>query len=85
MSPALVATTTHLESLNENYEHVPPEEAAAEYKPQQLEMEQTFEMLRSISTHLKAKTILPKLLDGDAPFGLVQATNAFWIGGSTPK
>jgi len=72
--PALLATAAHLESLRENYDDLPPERAAAEYKAQQMEMEQTFETLRSISTHLKAKTSLLKLLDDDAPFGLALRT-----------
>jgi hypothetical protein len=72
--PALVATAAHLESLKETYDDLPPEQAAAEYKAQQMEMEQTLETLRSISTHLKAKTSLLKLLDDDAPFGLVLRT-----------
>jgi len=69
-----VATAAHLESLRENYDDLPPEQAAAEYKAQQMEMEQTFETLRSISTHLKAKTSLLKLLDDDAAFGLALRT-----------
>jgi hypothetical protein len=72
--PALVATAAHLESLKENYDDLPPEQAAAEYKTQQMEMEQTFETLRSTSTHLKAKTSLLKLLGDDVLFGLVLRT-----------
>ncbi len=76
-APALGATAAHLESLKENYDDLPPEQAAGEYKAQvSVEMEQILETLRSISTHLKARTRLLKLLDDDAPFGLVLTTTS---------
>lgn len=72
--PSLLSTAQYLENLKENYDDLPAEQAAAEYKAQQMEMEHAFETLRSISTHSKAKTMLLKLLEDDAPFGLVLRT-----------
>ncbi len=72
--PVLAQTAAHLETLKENYDHLPPGQAEAEYRAQQMEMEQALQALRSKSTHPKAKTALLNYLTVNGPFGLVLRT-----------
>jgi hypothetical protein len=75
--PGLTGTAGYLEAQKENYDHLPPEPAEAAPKSQQIWIEDTLHwlnLLRSGSTHAKAKAALLKYLTEDIPFGLALRT-----------
>ncbi len=75
--PGLRGTAAYLEAHKENYDHLPPKQAEAARKAQEVWIEDTphwLGMLQSSSTHATAKAELLKYLTQDIPFGLALRT-----------
>ncbi len=73
-TPFLAATSDFLETLKENYDHLAPEEAEAEYRAQDLEKEQLLQELRLRSRHREAKNALLHCLREKENFSLLLRT-----------